>query len=288
MARGETQPNVRARAARRDSQKTDEIDDRARYPVQEYLEAAEAKFREREGEKLGPTRFPMVVGVFDFPWRLSTLASLLPMSLMLTIAAGMQVFFFTYGVQAGLMGVRTIGVAAFVATVMAFCYATACCVTVIQETANGTVSIEEWPAVLNWKEWAWGSVFAWAMLLESAALALLPTFWLGKWTWIPTIVLAAAIFPVVYLASSEAGMWVPCSARVLGSLARRPLLWGLFSSEFVGVLAGSSVLCGGALFVLHWWALLFCCPLLAAVMLLEARLIGRIAWCLSSAGGYEE
>lgn len=156
MSRGEAKPNVRAHVGRRNSQATDGSDDRARYPVQEYPDAAEAKFREREAEKLGPTRFPMVVGVFDFPWRLSTLASLLPMSVMLTIAAGMQVFFFTYGVQAGLVGVRTIGVAAFLATVMALCYATACCVTVIQETANGTVSIEEWPAVLNWKEWGGG------------------------------------------------------------------------------------------------------------------------------------
>lgn len=287
-SRGAAKHNTRAYASRRHGQPSDESEDRLRYPVQEYLEAAEAKFREREAEKLRPTRFPLAVGVFDFPWRLTTLGSWIPMSVMLTIAGGMLAFLFTYGVQAGLAGVRTVGVAAGVATVMALCYATACCVTVIQETANGTVSIEEWPAVLNWKEWAWGSVFAWTMLLESAALALLLTFWLGRWTWVPTIVLSVAIFPIVYLASSEAGMWVPCTARVLGGLTRRPLLWGLFLSEYIGVLVGSSVLCGAAIYVMHWWALLVCCPLIAAAMLIEARLIGRIAWCLSSAGGYSE
>jgi hypothetical protein len=270
----------RSGSSRAGGEKVADQQDRLSYPVHEYLEAALEKQREREAEKLKPTSLPLLIGVFEFPWHIQTIGAWIPMSLLLLVAGGMQACLFTFGVQAGLLGVRTIGVSAFIATVIALGYAAACCTTVIEETADGNVAIQEWPGALQWKDWAWNLVFMLVMLLESALIAFIPTFWIGLWTWIPTILLTLAVFPIVYLASSEEGAWAPTSVVIYRSLATRPLLWLAFYVEYFVVMFAWDIVTFVAILIMQWWALLVACPLLAAVMLIEARLLGRVAWCI--------
>ena len=254
--------------------------DRLTYPVHEYLEEALRKRSEKEAKKFEPTAFPMFVGVFEYPWHVDTLSCWIPMSLLMLVAGGMQAFLFTYGVQLGMIGVRTVGVSAFIATVVALAYAGACSMSVIEETANGNATVEQWPSALQWKEWAWGFVFLLAMWIESAFFAFIPTFFLTPWTVLPTIALTFVIFPIVLLASSEADSWAPVSPTILGSLQHRPALWVVFYVEYFAVLAGWCVAVVLAAFAIGWWALLVICPLLAAVILIQSRLIGRLAWCI--------
>ena len=55
----------------------------------------------------------------------------------------------------------------------------------------------------------------------------------------------------------------------------------LFYGEYIGVLGVLSLVSLAALFLLQWFALLVVLPLLAAVVLIESRLMGRLAWCIA-------
>lgn len=258
-----------------------QADDRLRYPVQEYLDKAMQVENEKTARKYEPTTLPLLVGVVTYPWHPDTLVAWIPMSFLLVVAGGMQAFLFSYGMQVGMIGVRTIGLAAFIATVMALAYAAACCQTAVQETADGNAGVEEWPAVLDWKDWSWGLVFMIVMWFEAALFAFIPTVWLVPWSVLPTVLLVFILFPLVYLASLEAGGWFPSSAVVFRSLRDRPILWLLFYLEYTAVLALFSVISLATLVVLVWWSFLVLGPLLAAVMLIESRMMGRLAWCIA-------
>ncbi len=253
---------------------------RLAYPVHEYLAEAERKQAEKEAEKLEPTGLPMLVGIFEFPWQVSSLNAWIPMTICLLVAGGMLIVFFTIGVQAGMIGVRTIGVSAAIVSVAVAAYVSACSLAVIQETAEGNLAVQEWPNALDWKEWAWGLLFMIAMFLQAGVIASVFTIWLIPWTSIPAVLVTLLVFPVVLLASSEAGALYPASPLIWRSLARRPLLWLLFYGEYIAVLVSFGGVTLLSLVILRWAALLVVAPLFAAVVLIESRLMGRLAWCI--------
>jgi hypothetical protein len=255
--------------------------EKLKYPVHDYLRAAQEKEKEKQrDDKPPPQHFPMVVGVFEFPWYLQSLGAWIPMSLMMLVAGGMMTYFVIYGLQMGGVGVRTVGVSACMAMVFAFAYSSACCLKVIEETGGGRNVIDDWPNALDWKEWAWGLVFMVVMLFESALIAFIPTVGFTPWTWWPFVVLTGLIFPFVLLSSLEADILAPVSKTVFESLAKNTIAWVVFYGCYIGVWIGWVVVSVVAMFVLKWGALLFSMPLFAAVLLIHARLLGRLAWCV--------
>ncbi len=254
--------------------------DRHLYPVEKYLADATAQHDEVTAKNKTLPSLPMLVGVFDFPWRLTTLNCWIPMTLFMVLAGGMQAFLFTYGMQAGVIGVRAAAPPAFVATVAAFAYMAACAMKVIEDTSQGLVAIDDWPRILEWKEWSWGLVFLLVMMAEAGLVALPFTFWSAPLYWLPTILLALLVLPVVLLASLEADMWFPYSPDTFRTFQTRPLLWTIFYAEYLGLLIVTTVAMGVVALVLHWWSFLIIAPILASFCLIAARLLGRLAWCL--------
>jgi hypothetical protein len=255
--------------------------EKLKLPVHDYLRAAEEKYREKRREDTPPpASLPMIVGVFEFPWYLQSLGAWLPMSLMMLVAGGMMAYFVTYGLQMGGVGVRTVGVSACMATVFAFAYASACCLKVIEQTGGGRNVIDDWPNALDWKEWAWGLVFMVVMLLESALIAFVPTVGFTPWTWIPFLVLTDLLFPFVLLSSLEADVLAPVSRTVFQSLAKNTLAWLVFYGGYIGVWFAWVLITVVAAFLFKWGALLISMPLFAAMLLIQARLLGRLAWCI--------
>ncbi len=257
--------------------------DTLKYPVQDYLREAKQKQQEKKRvEQSPPPKLPMLVGVFEFPWYLQSLGAWIPMSLLMLVAGGMMAFFVVYGLRAGGVGVRTVGISACMASAFAFAYSAACCLKVIEETGSGQNKIEDWPNALDWKEWAWGLVFMTVMLLESALIAFVPTVGFTPWTWLPFVFVTIAVLPFVTLSSLEADMWVPASKTVFHSLSKNTVAWLLFYGFYFAVQLVWVIISLLAMLVLRWGALLVAMPLFAAVLLIHARLLGRLAWCVGN------
>ena len=99
--------------------------------------------------------------------------------------------------------------------------------------------------------------------------------------WIPSLLVVFVAFPYITLSAMEAESWAPTSAAVFRTLQTHLWAWAIFYAEsalLVVVWLVASVV--GAL-VSEAWAVIMPCPLLAAAIIIYARLMGRLAWCFS-------
>jgi hypothetical protein len=175
-------------------------------------------------------------------------------------------------------------------TILALSYASACCLHVIECTANGADSIDTWPAT-DWREWVWSLICVLYVFMICALagyavrLMTLPVVD----TWLPTELTIFLLFPFVLLSSLAAdSRWWPYAPTILKSMRVVPVSWLVFYGFVIA-------LCGGwlAIFVVGilmnpWGAMMVVMPLLAAVMLICARLLGRLAWCLGQIESSDE
>ena len=95
-----------------------------------------------------------------------------------------------------------------------------------------------------------------------------------------------AVFPLVLLGALAAeGAWVPLAiGRTLQSFFHAGWAWGLFYLETTPMIAAwgwlvKSQLAGRG----PWLVPLYAGPLLATIILIYARLVGRLAACISAA-----
>jgi hypothetical protein len=250
------------------------------------LERAEAA-REREAEEARPvpTRLPFLVGVFNFPWYLRTMAAWGMISIGLTVSL-LGVLFCIYlddqGV--GVLAVRTFGVPVLLVATLTLSYASACCLTVIETTAEGYDEVIDWPSGF-WRDW----FFTMLVVLVMIALAMAIGGMIGKWLdigiWVPAGVSAYLLFPLFAMSTLEAGSPMAIVTwPVLRSFWSVWWAWLLFYVE-TGVVIALWVALTVGTFGSHPWAMSFIvAPLLGAVMLIYARLIGRLAWCFGEYG----
>ncbi len=171
-----------------------------------------------------------------------------------------------------------------------FSYAAALGMTILEATAAGLHGVSEWPEP-NWKEWA-GRLLPLVFLFAFAAV---PGWGLAEtlrathpeWYWPAIGVVAAVLFPFLLLGSMESGsLFAPVSGVVVGSLL--PLWWAWLAYY---LLAGGLLTFGGACIWVGWVPLkspyltaIVTAPVLAYVTLVEARLLGRLAWRIGERG----
>ncbi|MFM8583413.1 MAG: hypothetical protein ACKOFW_18250, partial [Planctomycetaceae bacterium] len=97
-----------------------------------------------------------------------------------------------------------------------------------------------------------------------------------------TLALLAGLYPIVLMSALESNSpWIPLSRRVAVSLVRSPGVWLVFS-----LLATSLLALVGGLLWLVWrqqslWLAVASGPVLSALLLIGARLFGRLAWKIS-------
>jgi len=94
-----------------------------------------------------PPRWPMVSGIFLFPWYPQTLGPWMGMSFGLGLTGFLLLVLLGPAMQLGLLGLRLFLPPVCAAGVLAFGYAAACCLNTIEETLYGWDSIETWPDV---------------------------------------------------------------------------------------------------------------------------------------------
>ncbi len=254
-------------AARKDGRRDGEF-----HPValaaRRYWDAAAADVQAAERAKPPPPRAPFLIGVFEFPWYPSTMQCWIPMTLLLLAGGVLLVFSFTLR-------------ASFLVLVFVLGYICACCLTIVQHTADGLDEIEDWPAALDWKEWMWSLFQVFGYLLQAVLVAFILAWWSSVLYWIPALLIVYVAFPIIALAGLEADSWLPMSPIIWRTLKTHWWAWAIFYLESALVLAAWSIIGVVGAAVAGLWSVPVTTALLAAVFIIYARLLGRLGWCLN-------
>ena len=230
-----------------------------------------------------PPRWTFFSGVFSFPWRGDAIARWGMLSLGLA-ATGMLATAGLSLMGEGMIGIFTMaffGMAVLWLSIWSFSFAAHCMVAVLEDTSAGADQMLSWPES-DWREWMWRLLHVGYLVAVSISLGFglsrLAGLWLPQpdWVWALAVFL---LFPILLLSSVDADSpFVPLSRRVQRSLMRVGWAWlivyalsGLMWSALIGVVWG--------LVQLHeFLAPVLGGPLLAAALLIYARLLGRLAW----------
>lgn len=168
---------------------------------------------------------------------------------------------------------------AFWFTFMSLSYSAACGMTVLEGTAAGQQTIDEWPDP-DWREWAAKLLYLAFIGLLTQGVAAGVTFLtaLPGLEWFISIAALHVFYPIILLSALETTnpFW-PVSKPVLNSMATHTRFWILYfliscscSALFLGVAWVSiSIPFIGAL----WMG-----PLIATMIVLQTRLLGRLGW----------
>jgi hypothetical protein len=247
-------------------------DDAELHPValaaRRYLKSASEAAKSEQRDKPPAPKAPFLIGVFEFPFYPSTLQCLIPLSLLLWFAAVVLVF--SASLRATLM-----------VLVFTFGYMAACCLRIVELSAEGVDAIDDWPAAAEWKEWMWAFFQVLSYLVQAILVAFFLTWWSGFLYWIPTVVIVFITFPIIALAAMEAGSCLPTSTVVLQTLKTHPWAWATFYAEATLLVGAWCLLMLLGVLLAEEWSGLLSVPLFAAVALIYARLMGRLAWCLN-------
>jgi hypothetical protein len=250
--------------------------------VEKHLRAAEQKLDETAVETPQPPHWPMLGGVWTFPFYLSTLGPWIYISfgLMLT---GWSLMAWIATAGFGMWSARFFGAPTIFFGVLTFGYAFFSCLAIMEQTSHDVDSVEI-PEGLEWKEWTWEFAHLAALLLQAALFGLAVQLAIEPDAWSYLVCGTLVAFPLVLLGSLAAdGAWTPLAiATVLRSFVPVGWAWGLFYLQ-TGALAGIwYLLVVAGLKRAPWLVPLYASPLLAAAILIYARLAGRLAGCIAA------
>jgi len=172
--------------------------------------------------------------------------------------------------------------------------ASACCVVIIQETANGYDKMEQWPG-LNIGDWMMDALYVFNSLFASVAVGVLPCLLVAttEATMLVGAVTGTALFPVFVLSAMEEGSPLGFASRPMWqSLRTASQIWLKFyllsvALAFGGILAVylltvSLAGAGGFLYGAFFSAIL------VAIGMIYCRLLGRLAWLLSEQAAQDD
>jgi hypothetical protein len=254
--------------------------------VKRHMQRAEEK-RVSEAEGLPPPpRWPMIEGVLSFPFYLNALGSWMFISFGLMVTGWLLMFWIEYGAIGGMSTAYYIGMPTCLMGILTIGYAASCCLTIIQETSNGWDTFEVSPG-MEWKEWVWSFAHIMALLLQAGMVGYIALLLSPAHPWLSLAIGAFVAFPFVLLGALAAdGAWVPLAiGAVFRSLVRVWWAWALFFLEITPMVVAWVWL---TTVELHgegdtpWLVPLYSAPLLAAIILIYARLIGRLAGCIAA------
>ncbi|MFM8223787.1 MAG: hypothetical protein ACKOJF_33215, partial [Planctomycetaceae bacterium] len=227
-------------------------------------------------------------GVFEFPWLRATLPRWGLQGFALGLLAAWLV-----GTRWALAGMSGPGLGLVLGcfalpgiwiALWSLSYSAANFLAVVEATAAGAVQVDDWPEP-NWREWMLQLLYLGWLAAFPGAVAWLLTLVAGvEPAQRPRVTLAllAGLYPIVLMSALESNSpWIPLSRRVAVSLVRSPGVWMVFY-----LLATSLLAVVGGLPWLVWrqqslWLAVASGPVLSALLLIGARLFGRLAWKIS-------
>jgi hypothetical protein len=178
-----------------------------------------------------------------------------------------------------------LGLPALAAGILAIGYAASCFFSIIEETSKGWDTFEVSPGT-EWKEWIWNFLHITALASQAGMVGYALQLACSADSWLPMAACTLALFPLVLLGALAAdGAWAPLAiGKILQSFFQVGWAWGLFYLETTPLVVGWTLLVQiGLAGQGRWLTPLYAAPLLAAIILIYARLIGRLAGCISAA-----
>jgi hypothetical protein len=236
-------------------------------------------------EPPAPPRWPMFDGTFTFPFYFCTLGVWMLISLGLMVTGWLAMLWIAYGDVMGMTSARLFGLPTLAAGTLTLAYAASCCLSIIEDTSYGYDVLEIAPE-MDWKGWIWDLWHIVALGLQAGMVGAAVQFVSSSHSWLPAVAGTFAAFPFVVLGALAAeGAWVPTAIlSVLRSLAHVWWAWGLFFLETAAMAVGwTFVTRAGLQSESPWLTPLYAAPLLGAVILIYARLLGRLAGCIAKA-----
>jgi hypothetical protein len=253
--------------------------------VEKAMQASEQKRISAAEELPPPPRWPMLSGIFLYPFYLCTLGSWMFISAGLMVFSWLLMFWIEYGAVGGTTTAYYLGLPTCTAGVLAFGYAASCLFNIVEATSNGGDAFEASP-IHEWKEWFWSLLHITALLAQAGIVGYAIELVCSTDSWLPMVVGTLAVFPLVLLGALAAdGAWVPLAmGKTLQSFFLVGWAWVLFYLETTPMIAAWIWL---VMDQIHgqgpWLVPLYAAPLLATIILIYARLIGRLAGCISEA-----
>ncbi len=252
--------------------------------VERHIRAAEEKrTAEAKKPKPQPPRWPMFSGIFLYPFYLCTLASWMFIAAGLTIFGWLFMFWWEYAAIMHATGAYYLGLPVFAAGLLTIGYAASCSFGIIEATSNGRDEFEVLHLV-EWKELIWNFLHIAALAAQAGVIGYAVEMLSGSDSWLPMLVGTLAVFPLVLLGALAAdGAWAPLAiGKILQSIFLVPWAWGLLYLETTPMIAAWTWLVvtqlGGQG---PWFVPLYAGPLLATIILIYARLMGRLAGCIA-------
>lgn len=245
------------------------------------LADAEAEIR-REPPPPVP-RWTFFTGVFQFPWRAGVLSRWAYMSFGFTVM-GLVVGVIMWAWAEMKLALPFFALPVIWLTFLTLSYAAACWSAVLEDTAAGNDEIHNWPEP-NWREWFAKMIYL-AFIAGIAGFAAWGVGLIGKasggnWGfWLTFGAVLFVTYPVVLLSSLEADSpWVPLTRPIFASMGS--LWWGwltYYALSAVLLAAYLAPLIAGVRGGFVWLTFLLTGPVAATVVLIHARLMGRLAW----------
>jgi hypothetical protein len=250
--------------------------------VERYTQAGQRKMVSAAAEPPPPPRLPMLTGIFTFPWRLSVIASWVLISLGLMGTAWIWILWFGPGTILGPTSVRVFAMPACIALVLTFGYAITCCLTIIESTSQGWDSFNVSPP-MEWKEWVWNFGRIAVLAIQASLVGAVVRGLDGSGSWTPAVVCTLAVFPLVLLgALASADAWAPLAIKtVLWSIVPLWWAWAIFYAATFAMAWAWAELAWAGMREDTWATPIYAAPLLAAIILIYARLVGRLAGCIA-------
>jgi hypothetical protein len=155
--------------------------------------------------------------------------------------------------------------------------------TVLQDTAEGNDSIEDWPELGVFADWVADFAFLFNSLCVSILIGVAAAYGMGPTG--PTVGLLVsisvfALFPIFLLSMLEGNSALRLlSPTVVGSLFTVGWAWAMFYLESAILVAAFVALSALVLHVVGLWGLLPLGILAVPVLMVYFRLLGRVAWC---------
>ncbi len=249
----------------------------------DYLEAAEAKGLLRREVVVHPPKWTFFSGVFLFPWQGPNIGRWAAMSFGLSISGAMSYGALkTVGLLSGYLtdvdfGGLFLMIFAIIMLLAAASYSAACVWSAIQDTADGHDRVLE-SSMPEWDQWLFtllGMVMLWA---ASASIGY-PLSLIREIGIAGIFGSSMLVFPVLLLSSMECGSSIlPYSPPVLATLRRLWWGWLVFYVLTALLLVGFFAPLVRGLATAPYATLLAAGPVAAAILLVYARLLGRVAW----------
>jgi uncharacterized membrane protein YiaA len=170
-------------------------------------------------------------------------------------------------------------------TLMTVSYSAACGLALLEPTAAGLDRIEAWPEP-NWKEWMGQMIYlGWIGAIPLAAsygLAVLAGLW-GARMELAFPGFFFVVYPISLLSALEANsIWAPLTVPILASLFRWFWCWLMFYLLTGMIAVGLAIAFVRSVESGRDSLMLLLGPLVAAAVLIYFRLLGRLAWRMTT------